>query len=89
MKNRYCLIEEYRVGTVPGLYNTHVPTLITGYGKVSWEKEKAYLLSTEWSHFSEVKVVHFYSNKTYNEYIRKMQRLGSKIEYNNLLKTTL
>lgn len=78
---RYFITEEFRVGTIPSSANPYIPTIVTGYGKCSLEKEANILLNTEWPCLSEVRVKHFDSNKEYNQYIRKMQELGVRIEY--------
>lgn len=78
---KYFITEEFRVGTVPSLANPYIPIVVTGYGKCSWEKEVEILQSTDWSPLSEVRVKHFDTNKDYNQYIKKLQELGSRIEY--------
>lgn len=79
--DKYFLTEETRVGTVPSEANSFIPTVITGYGKCSWEKEVEILMSKDYSPLSEVRVKHFDSNKDYNQYIKKIQKLGTRIEY--------
>ena len=79
--DKYFLTEEIRVGTAPALANPFIPTIIVGYGKHSWNEEVEILMSKDWSPLSEVRVKHFNSNKEYNQYIKKMQNLGTRIEY--------
>lgn len=79
--DKYFITEEIRVGTVPRMANPFIPMVIVGYGKHSWKEEVEILMSKDWSPLSEVKVKHFDSNKEYNQYIKKMQNLGTRIEY--------
>lgn len=78
----YFLTEETRVGTVPKLANPYIPTLISCYGKKSFEQIEKILQEIDCSPLSELRVRLFSSNKEYNSYIRRMQSLGTKINYN-------
>lgn len=79
--DKYFITEEIRVGTVPRKANPYIPIVIVGYGKHSWREEVEILMSKDYSPLSEVRVKHFDSNKDYNQYIKKMQKLGTRIEY--------
>ena len=76
---KYYLTEEYRFHQK----NIYIPLYIVGYGKCDADKIGNFLHEKEYSPFTEIIARSFRNNRDYNLYIKKFQKLGTRISYSN------
>lgn len=74
---KYFLTEEYRFHQK----NPYIPLYIVGYGKCDAYKMGNFLYEKEYSPFAEIIARSFSNNRDYNLYIKKFQKLGTRVSY--------